>query len=281
MEQRGLIQTKCKVSVGDTFGYLTTVELIKGIDGKKNKWKCRCKCGNFTNVYQSNLTRGHTRSCGCYATEYRKRRKDIVGKRFGRLTVLKMVDDTPNMKSPFLCVCDCGKEKVVSYSNLVSGNTRSCGCLFIETTAKLAKRTLTTHGMIHTPEYKTWHGIITRCTNEKCISYKYYGGRGITVCDKWRESFVNFYNDMGKKPDGKYSIDRIDVNKGYYKENCRWATVEQQANNMRSNVFVEYKGKRLTLAQLSREIGISPAVIYCRWRNGARGDRLVRPKRRW
>lgn len=136
--------------------------------------------------------------------------------------------------------------------------SRSCARLFVATS----------HGMSHTPTHNTWLGIKKRCANSSAQNYYLYGGRNIGVCKRWAK-FENFLKDMGKKPVGK-SIDRINVNKGYSPKNCRWATIEQQMNNKRNNVFITYKNKTLSIAQWSRITGINYStlrqrIIVYRW----------------
>ena len=106
------------------------------------------------------------------------------------------------------------------------------------------------------PLYPTWYGMVARCQNPKAQSYRNYGGRGITVCDRWLESFENFYADMGERPSPKHSIDRIDNDGPYSPENCRWATWEEQANNRRNNVWIEFQGERLSAAQWRKRLGV-------------------------
>ena len=106
------------------------------------------------------------------------------------------------------------------------------------------------------PLYYTWYGMVARCQNPKAQGYHYYGGRGITVCDRWLESFESFYADMGERPSPKHSIDRIDVDGPYSPENCRWATLEEQANNKRNTVWIEFQGERLSAAQWRKRLGV-------------------------
>lgn len=153
-----------------------------------------------------------------------RKSKIKIGDRFGRLTVLENMGIIKG-KTWFKCVCDCGAIKLIRSNSI--GNTKSCGCLQKEV---LLKR-ITKHGMYRTATYHIWQGMIQRCTNPKAEYYKDYGGRGIKASHRWRK-FENFFSDMGMKPDG-LTIERINNDKGYYKENCCWASPAQQARNTR------------------------------------------------
>jgi hypothetical protein len=152
--------------------------------------------------------------------------KDLVGKKFNKLTVQKRIN--PNkLGVEWLCLCDCGGEKTITTSQLK--RIKSCGCLQKE----VGKR-VQTHGLSKTKEFKIWLAMKDRCFREKNPRYKSYGGRGITVCERWLK-FENFIKDMGSKPKNK-SLDRKNNNGNYEPSNCRWATSKQQANNRRNNV---------------------------------------------
>ena len=150
--------------------------------------------------------------------------KDMTSKKFGRLTVLGFVKSVKEQHY-WLVACDCGKEKLVSGANMRSGLTQSCGCY----RAELVKKALTKHGSVKNPGYFSWVNMKVRCKSQNYQGYKYYGGRGIKVCDRWN-LFSNFLLDMGKRPKNT-TLDRIDSDGNYEPGNCRWATHKQQANN--------------------------------------------------
>ena len=155
-----------------------------------------------------------------------KRRKKIkikVGDKFGRLEVIENLGIIKS-KTHFKCKCECGNTKRVDGSNLRRGYTKSCGCL--------QKEKVTIHGMATTIEYRIWNGMVQRCTNPNNPAYKDYGGRGIEICHEWLNSFGVFLKDMGERPIG-LTIERMNNNLGYFKDNCTWATPTKQVRNRR------------------------------------------------
>ena len=187
---------------------------------------------------------------------------NLVGKRFGRLEVLKRVENTKRKLTYWLCKCDCGNTKVIRGTHLVAGKIKSCGCISIE---KVKKRQ-TTHNLSKTRLYHIYLGIKARCYNPKNECYRIYGGRGITMCDDWKNDFLSFYNwaiNNGHRED--LSIDRIDVNGNYEPNNCRWATPKEQSNNTRRCIYVTYNNETHTITEWARFFGIDEEVIRTRY----------------
>lgn len=200
---------------------------------------------------------------------------DLTGQRFGRLVVLEQAENSKDRKKQWRCRCDCGNEVVVRGYYLHSGLTKSCGCFHKERTKQVGKANAQ-HGLSHTRLYCIWNDMIRRCYNQKATRYSNYGGRGITVCDEWKNDFMAFrdwavangYND-------NLTIDRKDNNKGYHPENCRWATVSEQANNMRSNTMLTYNGKTQNMKLWSNELGISYSALVSRFKRGWNVDKAL------
>jgi hypothetical protein len=157
---------------------------------------------------------------------------ELIGQSFGRLTVCERAPNRPSGKSRWICLCECGVEIVIDSRNLRSGRSRSCGCIRIEKLAAM-NGDGATHGMHGSPTYITWRSMIGRCETPSNASFENYGGRGIAVCRRWRESFPDFLADMGVRPEGK-TLDRIDNERGYEPDNCRWATASEQMRNRRA-----------------------------------------------
>lgn len=192
------------------------------------------------------------------------RKVDHTGKRFGRLTVKGEAGIMKSGHKAWLCICDCGNETIFRGTLLTQGVVVSCGCY----RSDRGRDMLTIHGNYGHPLYQTWIHMKERCEDENNADYHNYGGRGITICERWLDSFENFITDMGERPDGM-SLDRIDVNGNYEPKNCRWADAKTQANNTRRNLYFEYGGETLTLAQWSDRTGINYGTLLGRInRNG-------------
>jgi hypothetical protein len=184
---------------------------------------------------------------------------NLQGFRFGSLTVLQLGEKQRSTNGAWwLCLCDCGTQKNIPSTDIVQGKVKSCGC---EHGKRIAVANQT-HGMTKTKTYRIWQALRNRCNRIN----QDYSCRGITYDNRW-DDFANFLSDMGEAP-SSMSLDRIDVNGNYEKANCRWATREQQANNTRANVFLEYNGKTQTVTQWAKELGMKPDKLRSRLRYG-------------
>lgn len=188
----------------------------------------------------------------------RRVKTDLTGKRFERWVVLSMCDDgNPMIK--WTCRCDCGTILDVTGNNLKRGLSRSCGCLKRE----LAGTHSITHGMTESPEYRKWRSAKLRCFTPSTARYPMYGGRGITMRDAWRDSFEQFFADMGECPKGM-ELDRIDVNGNYEPGNCRWVTRSENMRNRQNAIHVIHEGKTIPLKELSERSGIKYETLVNR-----------------
>jgi hypothetical protein len=185
----------------------------------------------------------------------------LLDQHFGRLHVIGRAPNTPSGRTRWQCLCVCGTHTVVLTGLLRAGKTTSCGCLHREQW----RRIVTKHGRGRTPEYRVYHGMRDRCLNANAPAFRNYGGRGITIL--W-QSFEEFVRDMGPRPSPKHSIERLDNNGPYSKENCVWATRGQQSNNTRRNHRVEYQGALLTLRQIADQSGLPYGTVKYRVKRG-------------
>lgn len=197
----------------------------------------------------------------------KNRIKDLTGKKFGMLTAIGIDDSKKGRKTYWVCQCDCGNVKSVRSDTLQSGCAKSCGCL----KAKQDKVNLTanhSHKMSGSRIYNIWQGMKARCNNPNNVRYHRYGGRGIKVCEEWEESFEAFYQwakDNGYSE--AKSIDRVDNNKGYAPNNCRWATDKQQANNRCTNVNITIGNATKTLTQWCEIFKVDSKKVFARYNN--------------
>ena len=193
---------------------------------------------------------------------------DLTGKRFGRLTVIG-VDDRGTRKTYFNCQCDCGNIKSIRSDSLLCGAIRSCGCLKTEQN-QINLAAAHSHKMSGTRIYKIWQGMKKRCYNEHDARYSSYGGRGITVCDEWKNSFQCFYDwSMNNGYNETLTIDRIDNNKGYSPDNCRWANQQEQSRNRSTNIKIKIGNSTRTLTEWCEIFNVDKGTIFARYeRNG-------------
>lgn len=256
--------------VGEKYNLLTVIEeatpILRPNGGKRRRWLCSCDCGNEIIVRQESLKSGQ-QSCGCV-----QKASDIIGEVYGRLTVIEEVEPYISSKGKksrsYKCQCNCGNEIITRRSCLLSGATQSCGCLFKELSGN------TTHGHTFsrkpTKEYRSWQSMKARCCNSNHKSYKNYGGRGITVCERWKYSFEAFLSDMGDAPSKTSTIERIDTNGDYEPSNCVWLDACLQYKTKRTTKLnddlVRYVREQRALGvsvyQLAEELGVNKSTIY-------------------
>jgi len=198
--------------------------------------------------------------------------RDLTGQVFGRIKVLSRAENR-GKQTYWLCSCECGSEKEICAYNLTKGLTKSCGCLSAEMIGDRSR----VHGLTDSKEYHIWSCMKSRCHNKANRAYRYYGAKGVAVCDEWRDSFEQFLADMGNAPEGM-SIERIDVYGNYEPSNCKWATIEEQANNKTNNRYLTLDGVTLTAAQWGRKLGIRSHTILRRLRDGWTVDRALMTK---
>lgn len=191
-----------------------------------------------------------------------RKAKDITGQKFGRLTTLYKLNNYHKKDGTYwLCVCDCGKLFEVKGGNLRSDNTKSCGCWLKEN----AQLQFTTHGKRNTRLYRTWNHMKSRCYNKNVKHYNDYGGRGIAVCDEWKDDFMSFYNwAMANGYDDTLTIDCIDVNGNYEPNNCRWADKKQQSRNRRNVKQITIDDKTHCLSEWCEILGLNSSTVRTR-----------------
>ena len=202
--------------------------------------------------------------------------KDLTGKKFGRLTVVERAPDhiqsNGRRRIMWRCICDCGAETIVHGDNLKAGKVQSCKCMAIER----MHEQFATHHQSDTKLYNVWCSIKRRCYNPNSAYYEDYGGRGISMCDNWRNSFEEFalWANQSGYNDG-LSIDRIDYNGDYGPSNCRWVTAKEQANNRRSNILISFNGETHNIKQWSEITSIPYSKLHQRYRAGWGAERML------
>ena len=242
---------------GQRFGKLVVLERAENNKHNESMWVCQCDCGTIKTVSGNNLSCGRTKTCGCGKLGY----GDLTGRKYSRLTVLRKVG-YGNGGSKWECQCDCGAKVIVSSSCLVRGHNKSCGCL-------LHRKPYNYLGRDQYPRiYIIWKSMRQRCFSKTCAAYKYYGGKGVTICDEWMdyENFLDWTLKNGYS-DTK-TIDRIDSDGNYCPENCRWATALVQSNNRSFNKRITYNGETHTVSEWARIMNMNYGTFNSRIKRG-------------
>lgn len=229
-----------KVNIlGNRYGMLTVIGEAPH-KGRRTAWYCKCDCGNVVSVATNHLRNNKTKSCGCTSLSHVNAKADLVGHRFGRLTVLRR-GVTQNSNRTWVCKCECGNLVTLPSNRLLSGGTKSCGCLLVDVTRERS----TTHGGASRNNrdrlWGIWAVMKDRCANPNNKSYRNYGALGVTVCDEWlndyeafREwAYANGYDENAPKQKHTCTLDRINPYGNYEPSNCRWTDAKTQANNTR------------------------------------------------
>ena len=202
--------------------------------------------------------------------------KDLTGLKFGRLTVIKRVENNKHNQTCWLCKCDCGNEKIIEGYSLTRGRTQSCGCLLSECSRERTTKRNFKHGFSNHKLHGIWDNMKQRCYNPNSKSYADYGARGIKICQEWQDDFMNFYNwAMANGYKEGLTIDRIDVNGNYEPNNCRWIALSMQSDNRRDTVYIEYKGHRYTRKEFSIKFKINYWTLRYRISKGLPIDDLI------
>lgn len=251
---------------GKKYGHLT---VLRRAENKNNRvyWRCKCDCGNEVDVISTNLKSGQKTHCGCL------RKGNIEGQKFGKLTAICIVGKDKYKVNIWKCKCDCGNYKNVSYANLKAGKTKSCGCLM--------NKGRYIHGLYGNRIRNIYMKMKNRCYCKTSKSFPNYGGRGIDICDDWlgKNGLENFYKwSVENGYNENLSIDRIDNNKGYSPNNCRWTDIKTQQNNRRNNIIIEYKNKKQTLKQWCDELGSNYKTALRRFNKGFSTEEILQVK---
>jgi DNA-binding protein Fis len=264
--------SRLKDLTGMKFCHLLVIKRV-GSDGHKEaRWLCLCDCGNETIVSAGHLKSGDTKSCGCLRDKKSAERyfQDLTGQRIGHLTVLGRSGYSKDDRIMWECKCDCGKTVKRKGKGLKRGNleTKSCGCCSLDTLPS-ENTVRAKHMGTNSRLFRIWKGMRDRCHCEKWEGYKRYGGRGITVCNEWNESYVNFRDwALSNGYASNLTIERKDVNGNYCPENCTWATWKEQANNRRGSLFATYNGETKSIPDWARLFGINNVTLRNRLKRG-------------
>lgn len=243
---------------GHKFNSLTVIKRIENNKNGRIQWLCKCECGNYYIATSDSLKYGNLKSCDC---KPRRLEIDLTGQKFNKLTIIKQNGRNKRGEVLWLCQCECGNTKIAITSELKSGHVKSCGCI--------NKERFTKHNKTHTRLYKIWDGMKARCYNKNKREYKWYGEKGIIICNEWLSDFENFYNwaiNNGYKDN--LTIDRIDFNGNYEPSNCRWVTYKEQANNKSDNHLIEYNGEIHNITEWAYIKNISRNTLTTRLERG-------------
>lgn len=190
---------------------------------------------------------------------------NLIGQQFHKLTILGEGDKVYKNGSLIRmvnCKCECGNIVDVPLYSVIHSNTKSCGCMAKRLASeRLSKRNFK-HGRHTSPEYHSWKSMKYRCESPKCESYRYYGAKGIKVCERWKNSFENFFMDMGEKPSHRHSLDRKDSTKDYTPENCRWATPKEQSRNTKRTIYITIEGVSRPMCEWAEILGVKRDKLY-------------------
>lgn len=269
--------SKCIDMVGQRYGKLLVISRAENRPTKRGDattmWKCQCDCGNIIECSRQVLKSGNKKDCGC-GKEY----KELIGKKFGRLTVQEIIkNEKQNAKAK--CICECGKITTPTVSRILLGKTKSCGCLSIE---KMTN-SRTKHGMSGSRIYRIWKGMCRRCYDKNGIEYNSYGGRGIRVCEEWlgengAKNFIKWAYENGfdeNKNRFQQSLERKDNNKNYEPSNCKFADMYEQSYNKQNTIRINIYGELLTIKEISEKYGVSKDTIRNRYNLGITEERKL------
>lgn len=259
---------------------LTFIEYTKSNKFGHKMANYKCECGNVKEICVAFVTSGHTKSCGCFAKI--KNPRQYLGQKFGKLTFMAYEVVSSNKKRKALFKCDCGVEKEFKLYAVLKGQIKSCGCHKL---AYISEKN-TSHGLCKHPLYSTWNGIIGRCYNDKNERYKDYGGRGVIMCNEWRNDFMSFYNwaitngwKQGLQIDKDIKARRIGKEGLIYSPDmCSIVTRTENLNSTRSNKYLTFNDAALTVSQWAHKLNIDAFLIYKRLRRGWAVEKVLTTK---
>lgn len=245
-----------------------------GVDKRRHKiGKFRCSCGNEFIGRASRIIKGETQSCGCAGKDYYKKGEIINGFEF--IEYVEFINKMYQRAAHYKCFC--GNVFWSKCLRVSKGLSKGCGCI-VRKSGRIKMGLEPRYGVKADLEKKSWEAAKNRCVNPNSIGYSRYGNSGISMCDEWLNDFAVFFIDMGKRPTPKHTLDRIDNSKGYSKDNCRWATSKEQANNRTNNVIIDIDGIKKTVAQWCAIHDIKQATVYSRLGRGVNGkDAILNP----